>query len=149
MQMIERLAEHPELIPAAAEWFGQKWGIPAEDYAASMQEGSAHPDAIPQWYVIRDGEEIAAGCGLIANDFHDRPDLTPNLCALYVEEPYRNQGIARRLLEFAQAETRRLGFERLYLITDHDQLYERCGWEYLGQVHETDGAEIRLYGIAV
>ena len=27
-----------------------------------------------------------SGAGVIENDFHDRKDLTPNLCALFVEE---------------------------------------------------------------
>lgn len=33
------------------------------------------------------------------NDFHDRKNLTPNVCALYVEESCRNQGIADKLLQ--------------------------------------------------
>ena len=42
---------------------------------------------ITQWYVIVDGQRnIIAGAGVIENDFHDRKDLTPNLCALFVEE---------------------------------------------------------------
>ena len=39
-----------------------------------------------------------AGAGVISNDFHNRRDLAPNLCALFVEPAYRRQGIARRLL---------------------------------------------------
>ena len=96
---------------------------------------------------MRDGDgSIVAGCGIIENDFHDRPDLAPNLCALYVEEPFRGRGIARRLLAHARAEAARMGYERLYLVTDHRRFYERCGWEYLGEAHEDDGAPIRLYG---
>ena len=42
---------------------------------------------ITQWYVIVDGQRnIIAGAGVIENDFHDRKDLTPDLCALFVEE---------------------------------------------------------------
>ena len=32
------------------------------------------------------------------NDFHDRKDLTPNVCALYVEPELRCRGIAGQLL---------------------------------------------------
>ena len=41
------------------------------------------------------------GAGVIENDFHDRKDLTPNVCAVYVEEHCRCQGIAGKLLEFS------------------------------------------------
>lgn len=34
--------------------------------------------------------------GSIENDFHDRKDLTPNICAVYTEEAYRGRGIAGR-----------------------------------------------------
>lgn len=34
--------------------------------------------------------------GSIANDFHDRKDLTPNICVVYTEEAYRGRGIAGR-----------------------------------------------------
>lgn len=148
---IERVADASELIAAAAAWFADKWDVPADAYAASMEESVAHKDAVPQWLVVRDreapDEPIVAGCGIIENDFHDRPDLAPNLCALYVEEPYRGRGLARRLSEVARAEAARLGRDRLYLVTDHDSFYERCGWEHLGFAHEEDGAEVRLYGI--
>lgn len=53
----------------------------------------------------------------------------------------------RRLLEAARTEAARLGRDRLYLITDHDAFYERCGWEHLGFAHEESGIEVRLYGI--
>ena len=73
--------------------------------------------------------DIVAGCGIIENDFHDRPDLAPNLCALYVEPARRGEGIARRLLDFARRDMGARGCDRLYLVTDHERLYERCGWE--------------------
>lgn len=43
-------------------------------------------------------------------------------------------------------EAARHGLDRPYLVTDHDRLYERWGWEYLGDVRDGGGAPIRLYG---
>lgn len=48
-----------------------------------MKECMERKTGIPQWYVIVDGQRnIIAGTGVIENDFYDRKDLTPNLCAL-------------------------------------------------------------------
>ncbi len=143
------LAEHPEAASRAATWLSSKWGIPAESYRESIE--AARPDApVPQWYLICEDNDPTgapiAGCGIIDNDFHDRPDLAPNLCALYVEEAHRDRGLARALLDHARAEATRHGLDRPYLVTDHDRLYERCGWEYLGDVRDDGGAPIRLYG---
>lgn len=35
---------------------------------------------------------------------------------------------------------------RLYLVTGLVGFYEKCGWEYVGEVNELDGGPIRLYG---
>ena len=145
-----RVAEHPEMAEEAAAWFSAKWGIPEEAYRESMQE-SAHADgAVPQWYIVRANNEVAspiiAGCGIIENDFHDRPDLAPNLCALYVEDEYRHRGLARHLLDHARAAAATMGYKRLYLVTDLTGFYEKCGWEYLGDAHELEAGAIRLYG---
>ena len=81
------LRNHSEFLFAASSWFSSKWGIPSEVYEESMKECMERKTGIPQWYVIVDGQRnTIAGAGVIENDFHDRKDLTPNLCALFVEE---------------------------------------------------------------
>lgn len=50
------------------------------------------------WYLCRDGNKIIGGQGIIENGFHDRKDLTPNVCAVYTERKYRCRGIAGYLL---------------------------------------------------
>ncbi len=47
------------------------------------------------------------GLGVIENDFHNRKDLTPNICAVYVEEKYRGQGIAGKMLNFVCEDMKR------------------------------------------
>lgn len=143
---ISRLWEHPELTEKSAEWFSSKWGIPAEAYRESIQECIARRSGVPQWYVILNNkQDIIAGAGIIENDFHDRKDLTPNLCALFVEEKYRERGIARRILDFARHDMGDMGIEKLYLVTDHTDFYEKCGWEFLTMVCDDDGRMERMY----
>ena len=93
------LNQQPHLIPSAAQWFSQKWQIPAEAYQASMQEMLTSENHVPHWWVcLNKQQDIVAGVGVIDNDFHNRADLTPNLCALYVEPTFRHQGLAGILL---------------------------------------------------
>ena len=99
---------------------------------------------VPQWYVVRDGGRLLAGAGVIANDFHDRKDLTPNLCALFVEPP-GGAGTAGRLLDFIRRDLGAMGDPRLYLVTDHTAFYERYGWTFLTMVTGDDhlpGADV-------
>ncbi len=46
---------------------------------------------VPQWYVlVNQRNAIIAGADVIENNFHERKDLRPKLCALFVEKDYRN-----------------------------------------------------------
>ena len=141
-----KLRNCPKLLKPAAEWFAEKWGIAEEIYLESIERCLRQKEEIPQWYVLIDEEgNIAAGAGMIDNDFHSRKDLTPNLCALYVEERYRNRGLARWILDEIRAEAGNMGYDKLYLVTDHMGFYERCGWKFLTMAKDQEAMPIRLY----
>lgn len=130
----------------AARWFHEKWGIPMEAYLESMEECLGKQNAVPQWYFVMDDEKIIAGLGVIENDFHDRKDLAPNVCAVYVEEKYRCQGIAGEMLNFVCTDMEKKGVDTLYLVTDHTSFYERYGWTFLCMVREDGGSDLsRMY----
>lgn len=118
-------------LEQAAAWFHEKWSVPLAAYRESIAECIEGQGPVPQWYVAVDGGVIIGGLGVIENDFHDRRDLTPNVCAVYVEEAYRCQGIAGALLEHACADMAGQGVDTLYLLTDHTSFYERYGWEFV------------------
>ena len=140
------LQNNPEILSKAAKWFHQKWNIPLEAYLTSMQECLQGKNPIPQWYLVLDKEKIIAGMGVIENDFHKRKDLSPNVCALYVEETYRCQGIAKLLLDKVCVDMKKKGVDTLYLITDHTSFYERYGWKFLCLVENEDSLETsRMY----
>lgn len=143
---ILRLIDKPEMKDAMANWFHQKWGIPMEAYLESMEECLKGKDSVPQWYVAMEGEKIIGGLGVIENDFHNRKDLTPNVCAVYVEQEYRCRGIAGKLLHFVCEDMKEKGITTLYLVTDHTSFYERYNWKFLCMV-QGDGEEemTRMY----
>ena len=139
------LREMPELKGQAAAWFHSKWGVPEEAYLKCMEAYLNHETEYG-WYLCLDGGKIAGGLGVIDNDFHNRKDLTPNICALYVEEEYRCQGIAGRLLNIVVRDMKSKNITPVYLITDHTNFYERYGWEFLCMVQEEGEAGlIRMY----
>lgn len=120
------LRERPLLKDRAAEWFHSKWGVPQEAYSACMEAYLNHETEYG-WYLCLDGERIVGGLGVIENDFHDRKDLTPNVCAVYTE--VRSKGVTP-----------------IYLLMDHTGFYERYGWEFLCMVQGDDEPDMsRMY----
>ena len=146
MYQIIRLIDRPDDKDRMANWFHHKWGVPLEAYLESMDDCLKNKSGVPSWYIAESGGEIVGGLGVIENDFHDRKDLSPNVCAVYVEEKYRGQGIAGALLNFVVEDLKVRGIDTLYLVTDHTGFYERYGWEFYCMA-QGDGEEemTRLY----
>lgn len=145
---IIKLRENPAQKEEMARWFHEKWGIPLEAYVESMEECLDKKTGVPQWYVAIEEGQIVGGLGVIENDFHDRKDLAPNVCAVYVEEEHRCKGIAGQLLNFVCEDMRQFGIEPLYLVTDHTGFYERYGWKFLCMVQgdgEPDMARMYIH----
>lgn len=100
---------------------------------------------LPEWWVAFEGKTPVGCVGLITNDFISRMDLMPWLCALYVEEGKRGNGIAGRLIACVKEYARKNGFSHIYLATDHTGFYERYGGKYIGEGVHPWGETSRIY----
>lgn len=127
------LKQKPELALCVAKWFNSKWGVPVKAYLDCIQAYVSNQTEYG-WYICMHGDDIVGGLGVIENDFHDRKDLTPNVCAVYTEEKHRKKGIAGALLNMAVNDLKAKGISPVYLVTDHVGFYERYGWEFLCMV---------------
>ena len=121
--------EHPERLDEIIAFFQRHWATQdsAMVYEDCIRSCVDAPSPLPQWYVVESGQDIAAGFGLIPNDFISRMDLSPWLC------------------HAARREAARLGFARLYLCTDHVGYYERSGFEYIADGWHPWGERSRIY----
>ena len=135
----------PDLKEYAADWFHTKWGVPKEAYLDCM-DAYLRGKTEFGWYLCLDEDRIVGGMGVIENDFHNRKDLSPNICAVYTEEEYRNQGIAGNLLNMTVNDLCQKGINPVYLVTDHVGFYERYGWKFLCMVQGDGEPEMsRMY----
>ena len=75
------LREKPEIMHRAAQWFNSKWGVPTEAYLECMEAYLNHETEYG-WYLCMDGDRIVGGMGVIENDFHDKKEFFPNVCAV-------------------------------------------------------------------
>ena len=139
------LREKPQLKDSAAEWFSKRWGVPKEAYLECM-DAYLRGETEYGWYLCLDDDSIVGGLGVIENDFHDRKDLKPNVCAVWTDEEYRGRGIAGKLLDLVVEDMRSKGITPLYLVSDHVGFYERYGWEFLCMAQGDDEPEMtRVY----
>ncbi len=139
------LREKPQLMNQAAKWFHEKWNVEMEAYLRCMESYVCNESEYG-WYLCLKDDQIIAGLGVVENDFHDRKDLTPNICAVYTEENFRCMSIAGTLLNKAVSDLCSKEIRPIYLVTNHIGFYEKYGWEFYCMVKcDNDSYLSRLY----
>ena len=127
------LKEHPEYLEAGIEYFSQRWGLDDRIYADSMTHSVSTESKLPRFYLMMLEERIIGGYSLLINDFVSRQDLWPYLSTLYIEECERGKELGAVLLDHGRREAGKLGFEKVYLCTDHVNYYEKYGWKCIAE----------------
>ena len=75
--------------------------------------------------MLENDNSIIGGIGVIENDFHNRKDLTPQYLCFICRRKYRRQGVAGYMLKQVCDDMKLLGINRLYLVTEHTDFYEK------------------------
>ena len=145
MTKIINIRDYPNMLDKSVEYFSSRWNIDKQLYYDSIKDSIYTDKAVPRWFLMLKGDDVVGGCGLIENDFMKRTDLCPWLCALYIEPYQRGMGLAGKLLDHCRSEGMKLGFNKIYLNTDHIGYYERYGWIYIGDSEHKNGDMVRIY----
>jgi len=139
--------EHPELLNQAIEYFSGCWPVDQKVYQDAITNSITTTSPLPRWYLMMDKEKIIGSYSLITNDFCSRQDLWPYLATVYIDESYRGRQLGSQLLLHGRKEAKRLGFNSVYLLTDHIGFYEKYGWQHIGTTYGLTGDPSRLYQI--
>lgn len=111
---------------------------------AHFTEG-ANKERIPLTLVALDKKKPVGMIRLWKSDFNKRPDLSPWVASLFVHFFYRSNHIASFLIEKLEVEAHRLGYIRLFLVTEEAKnLYIRHKWEKLEQVKTIHGHAVLM-----
>ena len=100
---------------------------------------------LPRFYVAEVEGKLVGCYALLLNDINSRQDLFPWIAYLFVLPEYRGKGIASQLLQHGQNIAKQLHFEALYLETNIAGLYEKFGFELIGETSDPFGEKAKIY----
>jgi GNAT superfamily N-acetyltransferase len=130
---ISDLRQCPKFFDAVADRIWQAWwqpnGYPLDYISTRLRENMAAAP-IPFALVAHDGERFLGTSSVIASDLEERPQLSPWVAAVWVEEDARRRGVGAALVNRATEDCFALGVIRAYLCArpPMTRFYEALGW---------------------
>lgn len=79
-------------------------------------------------FVATDGLQICGYCTLAKTDCIPDVEYTPYIGYMFVGEEYRGYRLSERLIKKALEHAKTIEFEKVYLVSDHINLYEKYGF---------------------
>lgn len=89
--------------------------------------------------------EFAGFCTLAGKDCIENLPYSPYIGYVFVDETYRGQRFSQKMIDAAAEYARSLGFEAVYLISDHENLYEKYGFEVIDRQMAPWGEMEKIY----
>jgi len=95
--------------------------------------------------IALENERICGFCTVTKKDCI--PDLvyTPYVGYVFVDEACRGRRLSQQLIRYAMNYLKQQGFEEVYLISDHENLYEKYGFSVIDRQMSPWGSEEKIY----
>ncbi len=95
--------------------------------------------------VAYDDKNICGYCTVAKTDCIPDVTYTPYIGFLFVGEEYRGHRLSQKLIEYSMNYLRSVGFDKVYIVSDHINLYEKYGFEVIDRKTAPWGSEEKIY----
>jgi len=147
---IKNLLEFPEFTNEVSYWIWSEWhkkeGTSLDDIKFRTEHSQGRVD-IPQTFIALYNNELIGTVSLWNNERAFTQNLRPWLACLFVKNQFRKQGVGKVLQSFAIQKAKAMGYNKLYLMTEHTGYYEKLGWKFLENAPLGRNESNRIYEI--
>lgn len=92
-----------------------------------------------------DGDRICGYCTVRKNDCIPDVEYTPYIGYMFVGEEYRGHRLSEKLIDFASGYLKSIGFDRVHIVSDHENLYEKYGFDVIDRKTAPWGSIEKIY----
>lgn len=125
------------------------------DYAANCSWGAGKSLAgamdnnlFTEWervIIALDGGKICGYCTAAKTDCIPDVSYTPYIGYLFVDEAYRGNRLSQKLIRYSMDYLKSIGFDRVHIVSDHENLYEKYGFEIIDRKTAPWGSVEKIY----
>ena len=95
--------------------------------------------------LAEDQGRVAGCCTVSGTDCIPDVPYTPYIGMLFVGEEYRGKRLSQRMIDFASEYLKEVGFSEVYLVSDHENLYEKYGFQVIDEKMAPWGRMQKIY----
>jgi len=95
--------------------------------------------------VALDCNQICGYCTVAKTDCIPDVDYTPYIGYLFVDENCRGNRLSQKLILYAMDYLKEIGFDTVHIVSDHQNLYEKYGFEVIDRKMAPWGTEEKIY----
>lgn len=95
--------------------------------------------------VAVDNEKICGYCTVAKTDCIPNVCYTPYIGYIFVDEKYRGNRLSQDLIRYAMDYLKSIGFNRVYIVSDHENLYEKYGFDIIDCKIAPWGSEEKIF----
>lgn len=89
--------------------------------------------------------DIAGYCTVAKSDCIPNVSYTPYIGYMFVDEKYRGQRLSQKLISYAMSYLQALGFQQVFLVSDHENFYEKYGFKVIDKKMAPWGEIEKIY----
>ena len=95
--------------------------------------------------VALNDDEICGYCTVAITDRIPDVHYTPYIGYLFVDEKWRGNRLSQRLIIYSMSYLKSVCFDKVYLVSDHENLYEKYGFGVIDRKMSPWGSEEKIY----
>jgi GNAT superfamily N-acetyltransferase len=127
------------------DYVGNNWKPVFYAFTDVIAELFSTEKDLPQCHMLLKGEKIIGFYQLIEQELILRKDLSPWITCIFIDEHERGNRLSSVLLEHGRTMAGKLGYKKVYLTTDHIELYEKFGFREIGLDKFIFGRPTKIY----
>ena len=116
--------------------------------AGKVLANTMDSNAFQDWervIVALDNGKICGYCTAAKTDCIPNVPYTPYIGFMFVDEAYRGNRLSQQLIYYAMDYLKSVGFDRVYLVSDHENLHEKYGFRVIDRKIAPWGSEEKIY----
>lgn len=139
------IKEKIEFKQSLISYIEKNWPAVKDFFTEQLEVGLSEEEKVQQTFIMIDNDAIVGFYQFLKHEPIQNQGLTPWIGTLFIDEGYRGMKLSEKFLIHGRKYAGKLGFDKVYLSTDHIQLYEKFGFEEIGLDIDKWGYPTKIY----